>query len=79
MAAYGWLTDRALIADRKRTPDASDWRHRSDFEAPATEGRPRFHEWIGDSWVVLSRIRGDFTPVCTTERGGAEAAYRGAR
>ena len=24
-----------------------------DFEAETTEGRMRFHEWIGDSWVVL--------------------------
>jgi hypothetical protein len=24
-----------------------------DFEAQTTEGRLRFHEWIGDSWAVL--------------------------
>ncbi len=22
-----------------------------DFEAESTEGRIRFHEWIGDGWV----------------------------
>jgi alkyl hydroperoxide reductase subunit AhpC len=25
-----------------------------DFEAETTKGRIRFHEWIGDSWVLLS-------------------------
>ena len=24
-----------------------------DFEAETTEGRIRFHDWIGDSWAVL--------------------------
>lgn len=24
-----------------------------DFEAETTEGPIRFHDWIGDSWVVL--------------------------
>ena len=23
-----------------------------DFEADSTEGRIRFHEWIGDDWAV---------------------------
>lgn len=40
-----------------------------DFEQESTQGRIKFHAWIGNQWCVFFSHPKDFTPVCTTELG----------
>src|SRR5262245_20409441 len=62
-------TTAGTVASRRKTRALPINDTAPNFEAETTEGKIRFHDWIGDNWAVLFAHPKDFTPICTTELG----------
>src|SRR4029078_9434843 len=60
---------RRLPWVRRRTMTVQLGETAPDFEAETTQGKIRFHEWLGDSWAVLFSHPKDFTPVFPPQLG----------